>query len=112
MADLLARSVLLAPAAVARAAARRMPDDEQRWMLHQPRQVRASYVRQVLEPGDGDPLHQQVWMLRQPRSVRQSFIREVLSRLPEPPRQEMWMLRQPDRVRESFIREVLEPRAR
>lgn len=46
-------------------------------MLSQPREVRHSYVREVLERG-GDPLHAEIWMLRQPDRVRHSYIREVL----------------------------------
>jgi hypothetical protein len=47
-------------------------------------------------------------MLHQPKAVRDSFIREVLSRQDPPPHQAIWMLRQPDKVRHSFVREVLE----
>jgi hypothetical protein len=50
-------------------------------------------------------------MLRQPRSVRESFVREVVDRGDDPVLQEIWMLRQPEAVRESYIREVLEPGA-
>lgn len=73
----LARRVMLAPDVVARAAARASAEREQAWMLCQPRSVRASYVREVVDRGD-DPVHAQVWMLRQPRAVRESYIRAVL----------------------------------
>ena len=43
------KAVLLGPARVARAAARGAGRPEERWLLHQPRPVRASYVEQVLE---------------------------------------------------------------
>ncbi len=43
------RSILLAPSAVARTAAYAANEPEQRWMLRQPRDVRRSYVREVLE---------------------------------------------------------------
>jgi hypothetical protein len=109
MPALLARSVLLAPAPVARAAATAVREPEQRWMLVQPRDVRASYVRDVLDRGDHEG-RQEAWMLRQPAEVRESFVRHVLMRLSPPPLQEIWMLRQPDEVRESFVRDVLEPR--
>lgn len=46
-------------------------------MLCQPRSVRASYVREVLDRGD-DPVHAEIWMLRQPRDVRESYIKQVL----------------------------------
>ena len=48
-------------------------------------------------------------MLKQPRAVRQSFVREVVDKGDDPLLQEIWMLRQTDAVRESYIREVLEP---
>ena len=71
----LERSILLAPDRVARAAARMATDRRQRWMLHQPRAVRASYVRDVLGQG---PQAEEVWMLRQGDGVRESYVREVL----------------------------------
>ena len=49
-------------------------------------------------------------MLRQPRRVRESFVREVLDRGEDPALQEKWMLTQPDAVRHSYVREVLEAR--
>ena len=45
-----ARRVLLAPNLVSRAAARAAGAREEAWMLSQPRKVRESYVREVLEP--------------------------------------------------------------
>lgn len=72
----IARTVLLAPNVVSRAAARAADAPEEVWMLMQPREVRASYVEQVID-GQGDP---QVWMLRQRSEVRESYIREVLER--------------------------------
>ena len=73
----LARRVLLGPNVVARAAARSAARREEAWMLCQPRSVRASYVREVLDRGD-DPVHAEIWMLRQPRAVRESYIKQVL----------------------------------
>ena len=99
------RRVLLAPAAVARAAARVAKEPEQRWMLCQPPSVRRSYVDEVLDAGAS----QELWMLSQPRTVRLSFVRDVLARRDPPPRQEIWMLRQNDAVRASYVRDVLEP---
>lgn len=73
----LERSLLLSPDVVARGAARLAPDAEARWMLLQPRAVRESYVRRVLDAPDG-PRAQEAWMLRQPDDVRESYVREVL----------------------------------
>ena len=71
------KAALLAPAAVARVAALGARRPEERWLLHQPRPVRASYVHQVLEAEDA-PNAEEVWMLRQPKAVRESYIRDVL----------------------------------
>lgn len=73
----LARRVLLAPNVVARAAARAATEREEAWMLCQPRKVRESYVREVVDRGD-DPVHAEIWMLRQPKAVRESYVRDVL----------------------------------
>lgn len=70
------RSVLLAPDSVARTAARMAPGPMERWMLRQPRAVRASYARTVL--GCDVPHAEEIWMLRQPDAVRESFVRDVL----------------------------------
>ena len=76
--------VLTAPAAVAKAAARMVPEPEQRWLLGQPRDVRRSYAEAVLGRPD-EQLLRQVWMLRQAKAVRESYIREVLLAEPEQP---------------------------
>ena len=94
------RSILTAPAAVARAAAYAADEPEQRWMLRQPREIRRSFAEEVFGRPDATE-RQEVWMLRQ-------TIREVLELQDPEPRQEIWMLRQADKVRESFVREVLE----
>jgi hypothetical protein len=73
----IARRVLLGPDFVARAAAGRTRKSEEVWMLCQPRAVRESYVREVLDRGD-ESLYAEIWMLRQPRTVRESYVREVL----------------------------------
>ena len=73
----LARRILLGPDFVARAAANRAARREEAWMLSQPREVRESYVREVVDRGD-DPVHAEIWMLRQPRAVRESYINQVL----------------------------------
>ena len=72
----IARRVLLGPAAVRRAAARRLGTQEG-WLLRQPLEVRRSYVRDVLDRGGSDDV-EQAWMLRQPDEVRHSYIEEVL----------------------------------
>lgn len=71
------RSVLLAPGAIARAAARVVRDPEQRWMLCQPREVRRSYVAEVLDRPE-QPNAAEIWLLRQPNAVRASYVRDVL----------------------------------
>jgi hypothetical protein len=53
---------------------------------------------------------EEAWMLRQPRSVRESFVRDVLDRGDDPVLQEKWMLTQPDSVRHSYVSDVLEAR--
>jgi hypothetical protein len=71
------RTILLAPAAVAKAAAFAAGTPEERWMLAQPRAVRRSYVEEVVDRPN-DPKAQERWMLRQPDAVRLSYIRDVL----------------------------------
>lgn len=71
------RRMLLAPAFVSKAAARAAGAREEAWMLRQPKRVRESYVREVVDRGE-DPLHAEIWMLRQPEAVRLSYVREVL----------------------------------
>ena len=75
------RSILLAPAAVAKTAAYAATEPEQRWMLRQPRDVRRSFAEEVFGRPDATE-HQEIWMLRQPKAVRESFIREVAIREP------------------------------
>jgi hypothetical protein len=73
----LTKRVLLGPGMVLRAAANRAQDAEEAWMLGQPRKVRESYVREVLDGGE-DPVAAEIWMLRQPNDVRESYVRDVL----------------------------------
>jgi len=49
-------------------------------------------------------------MLDQPRQVRDSYVREVIDRGGHEVLAEIWMLRQPDRVRESYVKAILEPK--
>jgi hypothetical protein len=74
----LERRILLSPGLVSKAAGTRAPGPEERWMLGQSREVRESYVADVVDPPGDDDLLRQIWMLRQSREVRESFIREVL----------------------------------
>ncbi len=71
------RAVLLAPETVARMAALVAGSAEERWMLGQPRDVRRSFVENVVDR-PGDPHAQERWMLLQPDAVRESYVREVL----------------------------------
>lgn len=73
------RRVLLGPSFVRRIAATRANEAVEAWMLAQSREIRESYVREVLDKGD-DPVLAEIWMLRQERDVRESYIREVLGR--------------------------------
>ena len=63
--------------------------------------------RAAAAAGGREPV--EAWMLRQPRAVRHSYVREVLDRGGDERLAEIWMLRQADDVRESYVREVLEP---
>ena len=73
-----ARAVLLGPDVLARAAVSRVETVEEQWILRQPRRVRESYVRNVLDaPGD-DTLLAELWMLRQSDAVRESYCLTVL----------------------------------
>jgi len=74
-----ARAVLLAPGAVARALAQVDDDPERRWMLRLPRDVRRSFVREVLDAGGGREA-QERWLLLQSDAVRRSYVDEVLGR--------------------------------
>jgi hypothetical protein len=71
------RSLLLAPGPIARAAARMAREPEQRWMLCQPRDVRRSYVAEVVDR-PGLPNAAEIWLLGQPDMVRASYVRDVL----------------------------------
>jgi hypothetical protein len=72
---MLERTILMAPDAIARAAAALAEDAEQAWMLRQPRAVRASFARDALGRGEAA---EQAWMLRQSDAVRESYVTEVL----------------------------------
>jgi hypothetical protein len=74
----LERRVLLGPDWLRRAAARRAPLAEERWMLGQPREVRLSFALEVHDRAGDPELLRQIWMLRQPRAVRERYVREIL----------------------------------
>jgi hypothetical protein len=79
----LARMVLRGPGFIRRAAASQARDPVEAWMLRQPRSVRDSYVREVIDRG-GDERLAEIWMLRQPNAVRDSYIKQVLEpKLPD-----------------------------
>jgi hypothetical protein len=78
------RSVLLAPDFVARAAANTTDDPQARWLLRQPRPVRESYVRDVVDREGDRTLLSTAWLLRQPDDVRASYLRDVVDpKLPQ-----------------------------
>jgi len=100
------RAILLAPGPVARAAALAVNTREKRWMLAQPREVRRSYVEDVVDRPEDDAA-QMRWMLAQKDAVRLSYVRDVLAHDDGAAPEQVWMLKQPKRVRESYVREVL-----
>jgi hypothetical protein len=108
--SMIAREVLLAPDILARAAVAATSEAAHRWMLCQPRQVRTSFVREVLDRGNGER-EQRIWMLRQAESVRRTYLRDVAGPAGAKP-EVAWMLSQPDSVRESYVRQVLGAPAR
>jgi hypothetical protein len=102
-----ARRVLLAPGAIARAAALATSSREQRWMLRQSREVRGSFVEQVVDRAD-DAHAEERWMLAQTDAIRLSYVDDVLARDPAAAPERAWMLRQSRKVRQSYVREVLD----
>jgi hypothetical protein len=104
--SIIEREILLAPDIICRAAAAATSGRAQQWMLGQPRDVRRSYVHEVIDVGGGE-LEQRIWMLRSPAAVRASYLLEVAAFEGAGP-QVAWMLNQPDEVRESYVREVLQ----
>lgn len=101
-----ARQVLLAPGTLARALAAADDDPERRWMLRLPRDVRRSFVAEVIDRG-ADRRGQERWLLSQADDVCRSYAEDVLSRRADADPAEAWLLRQPMEVRASFVREVL-----
>ena len=72
------KKVLAAPDAIARAAAALAADEEQRWMLRLPREVRRSFITEVLERGQGRREAQERWLLLADEATRRSYVDEVL----------------------------------
>jgi hypothetical protein len=103
--SLIAREVMLARDVVARAAALAASESAQRWMLSQPREVRASYVRDVMDTRGGER-EQRIWMLRQSDAVRHSYLLEVAGPAGAHP-EVHWLLNQSQEVRESYLVAVL-----
>ncbi len=101
------RPILLAPNAVAKAAALGTSKREERWMLAQPREVRRSYVEAVVDRPE-DPHAQERWMLLQTDAVRLSYVKDVLAFDRTAPPERAWMLKQSRPVRTSYVREVLD----
>ena len=73
------RRALLAPDFIASAAANTTDDPQAKWLLNQPKPVRESYVRVVID-GKGDrDLLSTGWLLAQADETRASYVREVVS---------------------------------
>jgi hypothetical protein len=72
------RSVLLAPDLIAAAARAATDDPQAKWLLGQPRAVRASYVHDVIDPKGDTNLLSQKWLLTQSDAVRRSYVSDVL----------------------------------
>lgn len=77
------RVVVLAPDAVARAAASRESDPQRRWLLRRPRAVRRSFVAEVVDPG-GTRRLQERWLLLQDAVTRESFVADVIDATSSP----------------------------
>jgi hypothetical protein len=101
-----ARAVLAAPDVLARTLAGLERDPQRAWMLRRPRAVRRSFVETVADAG-GD---EERWMLLQDDETRASYVRDVLSAEDEPDRQALWLLSQPRAVRESYVADVIDAR--
>jgi hypothetical protein len=101
-----ARAVLTGPDLLARPLAGLERDPQRAWILRRPRAIRRSFVETVVD-GGGD---EQRWMLLQDDETRASFVRDVLSAEADPDRQAIWLLSQPRPVRESYVADVIDAR--
>jgi len=99
-----ARSVLTGPDFVARPLAGAVGDPQHAWILRRPRELRRSFLEEVIDGGDD----QERWMLLQHDEVCLSYVEEVLERQDDPDRRAMWLLRQPRKVRRSYVEDVLD----
>jgi hypothetical protein len=99
-----ARAVLQGPDMVARTLAARERDPQRRWLLRRPRQVRRSFLAEVVDVGG----REERWMLLADRETRESYVRDVLEAAAEPDRQAIWLLRQAEKVRRSYVEDVLD----
>jgi hypothetical protein len=73
------RRALLAPDFIASAAANTTDDPQAKWLLNQPKPVRESYVRVVLDAEGDRDLLSTGWLLAQSDETRASYVREVVS---------------------------------
>jgi hypothetical protein len=73
------RTALLAPDFVASAAAGATDDPQAKWLLRQPRAVRAGFVHEVLDRKGGRDLLSQAWLLHQSDAVRASYVHDVVA---------------------------------
>jgi len=102
-----ARTVLRGPDLFTRALAATVADPERRWLLSRPRELRRSFVEQVIDNGAG-VAEQRRWMLEQDDDVRGSYVAEVLERARQPDREAIWLLTQDAAVRASYVAAVLD----
>ena len=72
------KRALLAPDFIASAAANTTDDPQAKWLLNQPKPVRESYVREVLDANGDRTLRSTAWLLMQPAAVRESYVRNVV----------------------------------
>ena len=72
------RSALLAPDFIASAAANATNDPQAKWLLHQAKAVRESYVHEVLDAKGDRALLSTRWLLSQDDDVRRSYVEKVV----------------------------------
>jgi len=72
------RNALLAPDFIASAAASATNDPQAKWLLHQPKPVRQSYVHEVLDREGDRTLLSTAWLLKQDDDVRASYVSDVV----------------------------------
>jgi hypothetical protein len=68
------RAVLTGPDFIARQVAGRQKDAQTRWLLRRPRDVRRSFLEEVIDAGASA----ERWMLLQDEETRRSYVAEVL----------------------------------